>query len=156
MRMFSISSKHWLWLIRDLGKHHSFFLQLAGGFQKRGSDVSPCRAQTWEGQIPPAHDCPDAQSTWCFCFLGADNEKTLIFFPKFDSQFGSHSKSWDFSYLSFTFSFTCAALANRGSRSRAGAVRLEQENTGTFPVLQELLWLLCIFKGLTLSHGEPL
>ena len=66
------------------------------------------------------------------------------------------SKSWDFSYLSFTFSF-CAELASRVSSSRSRSSKVgSRRKAGAFPVLQELLWLLCIFKGLTLSHGEPL
>lgn len=155
MRMFSTSSKHWFWLITDLVKTLFLFCSWQEDFRREAVMFLPAEHRCEKGRSH-LHTTVLMLRPDGFCFLGADNEKTLIFFPKFDSQFGFLSKSWDFSYLSFTFSFTCAALANRESRSRAGGARLEQENKGTFPVLQELLWLLCIFKGLTLSHGEPL
>lgn len=159
MRTFSISqSHHWLWLITDLVKTPFLFCSWQEEFRREAVMFLPAEHRCEKSRSHLHTTVLMLRAPDGFCFLGVDNEKTLIFFPKFDPQFGFLSKSWDFSYLDFTFSFACAALANRGSRSRAGAgaARLEQENTGTFPVLQELLWLLCIFKGLTLSHGEPL
>lgn len=92
---------------------------------------------------------------WLLLPWGREWENTDVF-SKFDPQFGFLSKPWDFSYLNFTFSFTCAALANRGSSSRAGAARLEQESTGAFPVLQDCFGCSVSLRGWPYPTGAAI
>lgn len=136
MRMFSISSKHWLWLITDLVKTPFLFCSWQEGFRRGAVMFLPAEHRCKKGRSHLHTAVLMLRAPYGFCLLGAENEKTLIFFPEFDPRFDFLSKSRDFSYLSFTFSFTCAALANRGSgsgsRSRSRSSKAGAEH-GHFP-----------------------
>lgn len=169
MRMFSISSKHWFWSFSyKAGGNIIHFLQLERMFKKReavGGWCFPLQNKKVRRAAPvtirthvTAPSCSEQvtalASSWCrmgkyVCF-------SLNSIPVPPGQCRFLSKCWDLLQLPRCHISPLPCGASQRSEQQQAQHRWEREERGALPVLQDSLWLLCIFKGLTPSHGEPL